>query len=375
MKKFLDEAVGVPEGIIDSAKKLYAQVINQIGTKGFDEPITQDVKEQFKFNTNIKIVNLNIVSVDLNVYLEFHDVDKIFFTQAGFASQTNIDYGEFKFIKNNNVGFSEFKLKFALPEGKEFTTDDILNFIALNEEETVSTLAHELKHAYDEYVLGYETITDRVNYASITKFHGFGLPSIRNFFHYLYLATNAEIVVKPTEIASRMEHNQINKKEFLSFLLKDKTYNEFKYMSEITFEKFYQEILEDEDRIIHLFERSNIEVPESTTELINNLFNYLYVEFINNKLDILKDVLTENISEHILGLQGPKHEYFVRTMKKFTKYKNNPEDFFNNEIKYLNFIGNKMLKRLSKLYSIANEDFKESNIINKINNKVNHGKR
>ena len=62
-------------------------------------------------------------------------------------------------------------------------------------------------------------------------------------------------------------------------------------------------------------------------------------------------------------------------MKKFTKYKNNPEDFFNNEIKYLNFIGNKMLKRLSKLYSIANEDFKESNIINKINNKVNHGKR
>jgi hypothetical protein len=40
----------------------------------------------------------------------------------------------------------------------------------------------------------------------------------------------------------------------------------------------------------------------------------------------------------------------------------------------LNFVGEKMIKKLGKLYSIAKDENKKSDIINKIYNKVNHGK-
>jgi hypothetical protein len=370
--KNLNEAVGVPEGILRAAKKLYTYIINVIETKGLDDPITENNIKTFNFPTNLYIGNLYISQVRLNFEVMFYDVDKILFVQAGFASKTNRDFGKFVFVRDKSVQFTEFKLKYVLPEGKEFTTDDILNFIRMNEEETISTLTHELKHAFDEFVKGKETMVDMANYHSINNFHGFGLKPIRNFFHYLYLGTNAEILVKPSEVASRMEHNEINTKKFLEFLLNDNTYNEFDYMSNLTFEKLVNDLLDYEDEIIDLFKRSRVKIPKTKYELLNMLFHFLYVEFINNKIEILRDILTENLSDEIFGFVSDKNDYFKSQIKEFTKYEKKPENYFKNEIKYLNLVGGKMKKKLSKLYSITKEDSNDANIVKKIYNKVNH---
>lgn len=377
MRKRLNEAVGVPQGIIDASKKLYTYVINQIGTKGFDEPINENSNKTFKFKTDIEIIKFKIVNVVMSVQFVTHNVPEVMLIQAGFNTKTKTDYSKFIFVSNNKVGLSEFKLVFVVPKNNDTTTDDILNYIGKNEEQLSSTLAHELKHAFDDYVKGFETIIDRVDYNSTTSFHGFGLPSIRNFFHNLYLGTNAEILVKPTEVASRMDFNKVGQKEFLEFLLNDNTYKEFKEMSEMTFKDFIlNDLLNDKDEIIDLFQRSNIDIPNSESELFDKLFRFLYVEYVNNKIEVLNDILTENMAESFFGFNSPeKIKFFNKNVNQFAKYENNPKEFFKERIKYLNFIGNKMIKKLGKLYSIAKEGSEESNIIKKIYNKVNHGKR
>lgn len=376
MKRRLSEEVGVPQGIIDAGKILYYYVVKQIKSKGLDEPISENSDKTFTFKSNIHILDFNIVKVRMSIQFMTHGgVDDIMLIQAGFSSKSRQDYGKFLFISDNQVGFSEFKIKFVVPENKEITTEDIINYIENNETKMTSTLSHELKHAYDDFVKGFESMSDRADYASITSFHGFGLESIRNFFHLLYLGTNAEILVKPTEVASRMNSNEINKLSFLEFLLNDETYREFKQMSELTYGGFvHDEILQDKKNIVNLFTRSNINIPNSDSELINQLFHFLYVEYSSNKIEILNDILTENIRESFFGFTIPeKVEYFERKVKEFSKYEKNPSEFFKNRIKYLNFVGEKMMKKLGKLYSIAKDDTKKSDIINKIYNKVNNG--
>ena len=375
MKRRLKEEVGVPQGITKSAENLYTEIVQNIEMYGFDDPIVDDVSKIFQFNTNINISDLNIQKVIFKVILKYYDIDGIVFLNAGFSSPTRTNYSEFVFINQKNVGFSKFKMTLALPKDTEYTTDDIVNFIKSNSTQFISTIAHELMHAYDAYKNERESFYDRTNYASITQFSGFGLQPIKNFFHYLYLATTAEILVKPTEVASRLESGNVNKKEFLEFLLNDNTYDEFRYMYNLTYEEFYESVIVDKAKIIKLFKRSNINVPDNDTELFNDLLKYLYVDLVNNRLEILSDMLTENPLESLFGFDGSKQVFFEKTMNQYSKYEKNPTEFFKKEIEMLNFVGEKMMKKLSKLYVKAKDDTSQSDIIKRIYNKVNHEKR
>lgn len=375
MKRRLKEEVGVPQGIVESAKKLFTEIVQEIEMLGFDDPIVNNTVKTFNINTNIKISDLQIKKVLFKVILDFYDLDEIRFLNAGFASPARTDYGKFVFINQNNVGFSTFKLTLALPENKEFTTDDISEFLKNNSTEFISTLSHELKHAFDAYKKDTESFSERTDYTTITQFGAFGLPSVKQFFHYLYLATNAEILVKPSEVASRMDSNEINKKQFLEFLLNDKTYEQFSYMYNLTFEKFFESVMTDKDKIVGIFNRSNIEVPNNDDELFNELLRYLYIELGNDKINLLSDMMIEDPMEGFFGFKGHKNDFYESMMKLYTKYENNPTKFFESEIKSLNFVGERMMKKLGKLYSIAKDDTSQSDIIKRIYNKVNHEER
>jgi hypothetical protein len=115
---------------------------------------------------------------------------------------------------------------------------------------------------------------------------------------------------------------------------------------------------------------------KATEEIINDLINLAYTQFTNDKIETLeKYILRDN--DYLLksfGIASVNMDYFLKQVDKYQKYSKNPKDFFNNEIKFLNFVGDKMIKKLGKLYSIANEDkSQQANIIKKIYNKVNHG--
>jgi hypothetical protein len=92
-----------------------------------------------------------------------------------------------------------------------------------------------------------------------------------------------------------------------------------------------------------------------------------------------------------IGLLPPNAEKNIEGFKKTNeirqkffnyviKYQKNPTKFFENEFKNFNFVANKMLKKISKLYAMANDDEQVSeSIINwELNQKImekKYGKR
>jgi hypothetical protein len=70
-----------------------------------------------------------------------------------------------------------------------------------------------------------------------------------------------------------------------------------------------------------------------------------------------------------------KQKYFERQIQSIYSKEKNPLEFFAKNIKILNFVGENMTKKISKLYSLSNDPkYDKSDIIVKIYNRSN-GKR
>jgi hypothetical protein len=169
-----------------------------------------------------------------------------------------------------------------------------------------------------------------------------------------------------------MNIGNINQKDFLEFLLKDRTYEDFNDLRNYSMDELISDLLKQEKKLRSFDQFKNL----SQEEFINQLLKVGYISLTQEKIDSIEEfVLRDNDRLlNMMGVDTPNMEYFIKQVNNYKKYANNPKDFFTKEIKFLNIVGDKMIKKLGKLYSIANEDDSEqANIIKKIYNKVNHG--
>jgi hypothetical protein len=193
----------------------------------------------------------------------------------------------------------------------------------------------------------------------ITKANRYNLKVIQDFLHLLYLATETELLVKPSEVYSKMTLDGVNKTNFLNFLLEEETFVEFKKMKEFTYEKLINDIVTELD-------------DDSINP--NNVLRAVYVSMSQIKLDTMtgyvKDFFEEMLSQ-LQGVESKSDEFMEKYYEELTKYQNNTSEYFKQQVKYLNRVGDYMIKKIGKLYSIANEDSETGGIIRKIYNKTN----
>ena len=67
------------------------------------------------------------------------------------------------------------------------------------------------------------------------------------------------------------------------------------------------------------------------------------------------ELLVDNFQEQIFGFNGPKKMYFENYLKKINRFGDNYEKFIKYEIKRINYICYKMMKKISKLYSLIQD--------------------
>lgn len=264
-----------------------------------------------------------------------------------------------------------------LPEGETVAIGDVYHFLKKNSYELIPTLSHELKHAYDSFKKTTQPLSDTPEYQSKIKFSGFGIRPLKMFFHFLYLSTLVETLVKPTEVAARMRLDNVKQTKFLEFLLNDKTFQEFMEMKNFTLEQLNSELESKVDLIIRRFNHSNIPVPNSNPEIVKRALELAYLNFTQLKLDELRKILLRTdyeIFELFAGFdpESVRGKYFEKKFKEYTKYKDNPIGFYTHEIRQLNEVGQRMIKKIGKLYAIAQDDNdNDSSIIRKIYRKSN----
>jgi hypothetical protein len=373
IENILHEEMGVPSNIVEAAKliteNIYYELKKILSGDGY---LTEDEYPlSFRINTNIS--DLTIKKVSFMLEIKEVGVNELTLGGAGFNPRQSVDYKKFVYVSKKDPSDLHIMLKFYIPAMYNLTFDDFFTYYEENFDEVVNNISHEIKHAYDHFKKPEESIPASVEYQSSIGF-GFGIDPLSEFFFDVYYSHQTENLVRPTEVYTRIKTEHIKQEEFLDFLLKTETYKRYKNLSDFTFDNFYNSLFKNIDVIKERLEQNQIDIPETDDEIVKLILRLAYTNIANKKIESLSNRLSSGFAEAFMGIdpESKKGKFFAKNASKFSKYEDDFLGFYKNEIKKFNNVGNYMVKKISKLYAMANDDdSKQSDIIKKIYKKVN----
>jgi hypothetical protein len=266
----------------------------------------------------------------------------------------------------------ELTITFAV--GENWEPEGLIQKMEEERDEHVSSLAHEIKHKYDKQSKKFGLMGPDADYQATQRRGHFGIPAIdRVFYRYMYYIHAIENLVRPTEVAYSMKRKNISKSKFLDFLQTNRVFRELVEIKNFTFDDFISQLKEQEERLDKLIEHVG-EDPSNMTvdEKINQVLEIAYIDLVNNRMELFM-IMTEHAMDDFLkfgsqlGLLPSGAEEKVKQLEKTDeirrkflsqtmKYEKNPKKFFEDEFEKFNYVANKMLKKISKLYAMAKDD-------------------
>jgi hypothetical protein len=365
IRKIIREAQGVPEGILDSAEKLYDLSFSKL--KRYNP---SGDEKTYNIKTNMDISDYNIQKIVLKIdFTETDQVDEVILLSMAFGNRSEFDDSSFKLINIISPNEISVSINMAGPENTE--NSDLLDFFVKDKSEITSSLSHELQHAFNFYKQGSESLKGTAQYAGYQR-TSFPFKPIQDFLHYLYFIHNIENLVRPTEVASFMQSGEIDKQGFYDFILNNKTYTILKTINNFTYEGLREELKSDIPKIEDFFDRIDLEnIPETDDGKVDELLKILYINIVNNSLKATKSMMTNNFLEQFLGFTGDKDKFFYKMIKFFSRFVKNPKQFYIYEEKNFKYVSSLMMKKISKVYALAKENpksIKDWELHQKINN-------
>jgi hypothetical protein len=258
--------------------------------------------------------------------------------------------------------------------GENWKPEGLIQKMEEERDEHVASLAHEIKHKYDKQSKQFGLIGQDAEYQATQRRGSFGIPVIdRVFFRYLYYISGIENLVRPTEVAYKLKRKNITKSQFKEFLENNVVYKELVEIKNFTFEDFINRLKESEDRLDGLIDHIG-EDPSNMTidEKINRVLEVAYVDLVNNRMQMFMTMTEHGMDDMIkfgtqLGILPPELEGNLEGIQKTDairqkflkyamKYEKNPTKFFEDEIENFQYVANKMIKKISKLYAMAKDD-------------------
>ena len=170
-----------------------------------------------------------------------------------------------------------------------------------------------------------------------------------------------------------MKSKNLKKSEFEDFTKTERVFQELNQIKNYTFEKFIEDIKSNMERVDALLDYVGEDYSDMTDdEKIKAVLDLIYINVTNHRAEIFMNMTSDSMDDLIrmssvfgqlpsqLIKKAKELEKTDEVRKKFlsyvTKYESNPVEFFKSELENFNYVANKMLKKLSKLYSIAKDD-------------------
>ena len=369
--RIITEALGVPDNILDAADMLYDIVERDIKS-------IRDIQDEYNFDGEIEFElgdkkKIKIDSYTLTVKIEEIEDEEGVLDIASMGMGGAFGFNRDVYMKENEPStILELTITFAV--GENWKPEGLIEKIEEERDEHVASLAHEIKHKYDKQSKQFGLIGQDAEYHATQRRGSSGIPVIdRVFFRYLYYISGIENLVRPTEVAYKLKRKNITKSQFKEFLENNVVYKELVEIKNFTFEDFINQLKESEDRLDGLIDHIG-EDPSNMTidEKINRVLEVAYVDLVNNRMQMFVTMTEHGMDDMIKfgtqlgilpsGLEG-KLEGIQKTdaiRQKFLnyvmKYEKNPTKFFEDEIEKFQYVANKMLKKISKLYAMAKDD-------------------
>jgi len=361
----LNEALGVPTSIIDTANEIYDRFdLNNINYKllynigdsiSINNSYPKVIKGDFKIGDEIytRVMYSFLVSPHPNT-------DEV--VLGSIAVESNIEVVGVGKVQNNQDETIKILFSFLCPgdDGTPNISDKaikegIKKFFMMNKEKLISNLTHELKHVYDGTKKRSENITDLSKYVVHKNFIGWNVTPISDFCYSLYFMSVTETLVRPSELASLIQTKNITKKDFLTFLKDSDTYKELSKIKNMTYDDFYNDLFNYINEIKGYYRGNEYKVNnKSDKEIVdmfltdirkllqNEMIGYIYRNIIGNKTNDTLSLFSD-INQII---------FLNKVSEKIMKYKNN-KDFYSNEINYNAKKADFVIRKLAKLYAIT----------------------
>ena len=368
--KFINEALGVPDSILETAEEVFDIVLNNI--KSIDEK--EDTYE-FSGNLDFELGDKKKIVIDgyeLTVNVEELDGydGNVLIMSMGMGQSFNFDR-EVMMKRIEPSTTAEIEITFGVSENWE--PHELYDTIMKERVKHLSAIAHELKHKYDKQAKELDLVGRDAEYTATQRMFTFGIPVIdHKFFRYMYYISIAENLVRTTEVASELKSKNITKSQFKEFLENNNVYKEFVEIKNFTFNSLIEGMKEQMDRVDALLEHIGAD-PEnmSENEKIDEVLNLVYVNLVNLRMDIFNDMISDKADEirNFLKLMSKNVPSFMEDDDKekmdnlrskflnyLIKFQNDPTGFFEAECEKFNYISTKMLKKISKLYAMAKDD-------------------
>jgi hypothetical protein len=369
--KLIKEAVGVPENILQEGKKLYEIVASKL------KSITSTKEEYFFENVDIdlNVSDVNFTHLNLIVKVdELEDYDGVepVIAVMGVGNEFEFDEGIMMQI-NAETSTIDLFINFVVPEGWE--PNDLYMVFIEQKIHNTSVMAHELMHRFRRSKKSKGLAGDTADYQAYASGKlNFGIPVINEFMMYSYFIQNEENVVRPTEVASRMIQNGITKEKFYEFIMQDDTIKTLKKIQNFSFEYLIKGLYEQMDRVFALLEHAGENPKEnSPEENIKMVLELVYISLANLKMEFFEKFVMSREEmifsqlghlSQLFGGKEPKEDK-VKLLNKYhshvTKYANREMDFFKDECERFNYVATKLIKRISKVYSLIPDEKEQTN--------------
>lgn len=366
-RDLLNEALGVPDNLPETAKRIYYNILNII-------PPGADFKKLNGLNLivsgNYRISDYNFNNVNLQINIEEDNNFNLLAMGSGNESELDKDIkkniGTVGSVKNRYVQVSRdlrqhnpygFDLSIIFSGPKMLRGEHILKYLIHYKNRIVKIIGHELMHLYDFYKNKKRNINKQVSNALSQQDLNINVPTFKRFSQIAYFLNSNENVVRMSEIASGIIDGDITKREFYRFLAEDDTLNMLEMVSRYKFSDFKNDLLGDRDSVLNLFLKDNIVPPFLITYLRMDNRKYLEVT-----MDFLREVIRggENFVLHGM-LNTVSHNYTDAEKEEIIRRQNlkkgkDGEQYFEKIFKKFNFEAEKVLRKIYKLYAMAKDE-------------------
>jgi len=347
-KQLIRETLGVPEGLIEFATEIYHEFISKL-EKIKDKKIELLEAYKIKIEKPYKILDVDITSVVIDFSLQkIDEMDEIII--AGFTQGSKVQLGpdfNLKYVSQPRI-----KITVRLIISEDATIQDVIDKLKDDENYTLPSFTHEIKHYIDGIKKPFEKHTERVKYQTATKI-GFGDISPLNEFSYaVYFISAVENLVRPSELTHMLKMDKVKKENFVEFITSTRIFKELKKIQNFTLEGLKEQLKEYIPSIKKLFEMNSVDFDGmSNEELIDKALELYYVNLSNHLGIMMRERLTTSPIEQLIGFIGDKDVFFRKFVNEITKYQNDIDGFYLSQENKFHREATKMIKKLSKLYA------------------------
>ncbi len=364
VSRVINEAVGVPNNITNVGEKLYNKLIDKLdklSSSGYDMNDLEN--ETITIGIDDKINDVQIDSVDVSFkFITHEEMTPVAYqnrVKARLSSdELSMEYKEFE---------NEIDLNLVFTITPETTIEDLKNYFVKEKSDTMSSFTHELKHTYDQVKRAKANLKTKAEYEVISE-RGFGVYPIDKVIRNLYFISSIENLVRPSEIYSRIQSSNITKKEFYDFFMNDTIIQKLIEIRDYNFELFIDDLRKNiEDCEQFLRRVGEYEDGMSEDDVIEKTLNLAYINLTNWKTDALQEYLQiggiQDLMDEIMFGKDRKQEkinFLIGYQESLTRYKDDPIEFYKDEINESSSVAGRMFKKLSKLFSLVKESKTDS---------------